>query len=178
MLTCPPVAQSIHSSGSGQFNSHSRVETSVPVEKAALVSALLDYGANPDSVYRTGWTTLHEEVLCDHTATVKVLLDHHADPNVQGPGGQTPLMLAYDLDCARLLIEHGARVSIMDANGKTALDSARGAAISRRMNRQTGRIVITEGLASHQSQNFIHFLEAALKREQAEQESSTRASTK
>src|SRR5678816_728801 len=58
--------------------------------------------------------------------TVKVLLEHHADPNVRGIYGYTPLMLAKNMRCARLLIEYGATVSAKDVLGTTALDYANG----------------------------------------------------
>ena len=90
---------------------------------------LLESGANPNCVGICGVTPLMAAAMNDFS-TGQLLLDHHARLNAQGPDGQTPLMLAcihhkYNHTGAQVLLNHGARVTIQDRYGKTALDYAR-----------------------------------------------------
>jgi uncharacterized protein YegJ (DUF2314 family) len=59
-----------------------------------------------------GWTTLHSMALGGSYATVKVLLEHGADPNAPAGNGMTPLQLARCLGWEKvsaLLMKHGAK---------------------------------------------------------------------
>ena len=67
-----------------------------------------------------------------HTETVRLLLDHGANPNSQDKYGDTPLILAVaygdmseeSTDILRLLLDHGADVNVQDNDGNTALMTA------------------------------------------------------
>ncbi|XP_047043610.1 ankyrin-1-like [Lolium rigidum] len=114
-----------------------------------IVRYLLDHGANPDNVDKSGFTPLHEATKAGHCEVVelllsrgvyvdpfstehgtplhvaaihkqdgamKILLDHHADPNKILGCFSTPLMLAmcsHSVKCVNLLIEAGADVKGM-----------------------------------------------------------------
>ncbi len=55
---------------------------------------------------------------------IRFLLDHGADPNVEGPGGTTPLVQAAirgHTDAVRLLISRNASVNARDKHGRTPL---------------------------------------------------------
>ena len=53
---------------------------------------------------------------------VQVLLSHHADPNVKGPGGTTALIWAVpDIQKVRTLLDHGAAVNAKTETERTAL---------------------------------------------------------
>jgi len=57
--------------------------------------------------------------------TAKVLIDAGARLNILNHQGQTPLMLTLDEEVARMLVNAGADISLVDKNGKTALDMAK-----------------------------------------------------
>ena len=62
-----------------------------------------------------------------HGKIVKMLLEHHADPNIRTQGGYTPLHAAAqngDEEMIRILLYGGADLSISSRDGKTALDLA------------------------------------------------------
>ncbi len=73
---------------------------------------------------------LHFAASTGSLATVKLLLDHKADPNRRDVRGMTPLMLAIGTDhqdpaVVRLLLDRGADPAIQSKDGETALDWAR-----------------------------------------------------
>ncbi len=90
----------------------------------SLVAALLDFGGDPSSPDEHGETLLYRACYCDNLRTVRLLVSRGVNVNAQDVDGFTPLMVA-STPIARFLIEHGARVSIRDTAGLTALDNAR-----------------------------------------------------
>lgn len=98
---------------------------------AAVVRALLEAGANPNETIAQ--MTLAVPVLSRvarlrDVETMRVLLEHGADPNLKGSRGLTPLMMAAATDpspaMVRLLLGKGATVDARDEHGNTALDWA------------------------------------------------------
>ncbi|CAL5002148.1 unnamed protein product [Urochloa decumbens] len=90
----------------------------------STVKYLLDRGGNLMKADDKGRTVLHHAACTGSTKaaineqdkTVKILLDHHANPNTTFNGMNTPLMgalLYHSLKCMKLLIKAGA-----DVNGK------------------------------------------------------------
>ena len=62
-----------------------------------------------------------------HIKIVKMLLEHHADPNIRERGGYTPLHTAAqngDDEMIRILLYGGADLMLKNYDGKTALDLA------------------------------------------------------
>ena len=62
-----------------------------------------------------------------HHKIVKMLLEHHADPNIRTQGGYTPLHAAAqngDEEMIRILLYGGADLLLTSKDGKTALDLA------------------------------------------------------
>jgi uncharacterized protein len=88
-------------------------------ENAQMVSALLEHGADPYAMDSRKTTLLHYATYMDHTDTIKVLLEHHFNPNIQNIDGVTPLIWAGD-NAARILIEHGADIHLRDRHRRTA----------------------------------------------------------
>jgi ankyrin repeat protein len=87
---------------------------------------LLDHGANENALDEGYTSPLHLAVIGMRLEAVRVLLDHNADPNLQNGDG-TPLHWAIfddhlsmgkesnvDVNIVRLLLEHGADVTILD----------------------------------------------------------------
>ncbi|HXJ95414.1 MAG TPA: ankyrin repeat domain-containing protein [Terriglobia bacterium] len=74
-----------------------------------------------------GSTPLMYAALYGDTSEVRALLAGGADPNLANNDGATALMwAAYDLDKARLLVEHGAQVNVQSSGKRTALMVAAG----------------------------------------------------
>jgi ankyrin repeat protein len=93
--------------------------------------------------------------------TLQRLLELKADVNATDHGGHTPLMLSCRMhsanrDRVKMFLAHGARVSLKDKQGNTALDYARGNA----------------------HKVLIPLLDAALKKEQTEPKISATTATK
>ncbi len=121
-------------------------------ENTVIVNALLRYGAKVDATDDLGQTALGWAVVLQHTDTVRLFLEHGANPNTyvcQGksllismPGQRlrmvfesrgNPLLIAafhsvvYECsspDIAHLLIEHSASISSRSDTGETPLWSA------------------------------------------------------
>jgi ankyrin repeat protein len=93
------------------------------------VDFLIKAGAMVNAVSRNGLkvTPLNSAAAGSHAASVKILLEHSADPNIQQSEGFTPLHAAADngdLESIRLLLLHGADRRLTDKNGKTPYDYA------------------------------------------------------
>jgi ankyrin repeat protein len=101
-----------------------------PPEHAALVTDLLERGADPNVRDEHGHTPLIWSVWYVHpTGLTKLLLDRGADVNAQDNDGKTALQYAAQYRHSfpiKLLLAHGADVTIKDKYGDTALKLALG----------------------------------------------------
>ncbi|HEY4943947.1 MAG TPA: Ivy family c-type lysozyme inhibitor [Rhizomicrobium sp.] len=98
---------------------------------------LVEQGANPNAVDRSGITPLMDAILRSNGGdaaaedTVKFLLEHGAEPFVALPSGQTPLHTAVqNARITAMLLDHGAPSSPLDQSGATPLFSAACAGIA------------------------------------------------
>jgi ankyrin repeat protein len=105
-----------------------------------LISFLIDAGADPNSLDKSGVAPLHRAVRDRCSGGVSALIDKGADPLLKNKSGSTPLHLAVQntgkshsgSDAAKeeqyrimvLLLEHGASPNDVDAKGKTVAAAA------------------------------------------------------
>lgn len=93
--------------------------------QTALMRAAANNGnnhrANPQNENDMGQMVLEWIIACDRLSTVKLLLAHNANPNIQDNVGQTALMLSSDADRAKLLLKRGANPNLKDNEGRTML---------------------------------------------------------
>jgi ankyrin repeat protein len=105
-----------------------------------MISYLIDAGADPDALDKSGVAPLHRAVRSRTSAAVRALIDRGADPQLMNKSGSTPLHLAVQntgksnsgLEAAKeeqrriigLLLDHGASATDLDANGKTVAAAA------------------------------------------------------
>jgi ankyrin repeat protein len=105
-----------------------------------IISYLIEAGAEPDAIDKSGVTPLHRAVRNRSSVAVKVLIDKGADPLKMNKSGSTPLHLAVQntgkghsgSDVAKeeqhriivLLLEQGAKPTDLDAQGKTVESAA------------------------------------------------------
>ncbi|KAM8946550.1 ankyrin repeat and SOCS box protein 16 [Pelodytes ibericus] len=81
---------------------------------ADCVRHLLSHGADPNST-AGGRGALHDSAEGHHTECTRILLSRGADANLLDEDGRAPLHLCTTLEtleCAKLLLEYGARVSL------------------------------------------------------------------
>lgn len=84
------------------------------------VGILLGRGADPNSEEGLHHDTpLIHAVEADSARCVKLLLEAGADPNKPGRRGQTPIFVARSLPVLHLLVDAGAKIEVVDANGDT-----------------------------------------------------------
>ena len=102
-----------------------------------IICYLIDAGANPDTIDKSGVAPLHRAVRNRSSSAVSALIDQGANPLLPNKSGSTPLHLAVQNTgksnsgsaaakeeqqrIIALLVEHGARPTDLDANGKTVM---------------------------------------------------------
>ena len=105
-----------------------------------LISFLIDAGADPNALDKSGVAPLHRAVRDRCSGGVSAFIDNGANPLLMNKSGSTPLHLAVQntgkshsgSDAAKeeqhriilLLLEHGAKSSDFDAKGKTVAAAA------------------------------------------------------
>jgi hypothetical protein len=109
-----------------------------PDSQYAMVQFLIAAGANPNSGDTSGVAPLHRAVRTRCAAAVRALIVNGADARRRNGSGSTPLHLAVQntgrggsgsaasreqqATIIRLLLDHGARASDTDSNGKSVRD--------------------------------------------------------
>ena len=105
-----------------------------------VISYLVDAGADPDAVDKSGVAPIHRAVRNRSSAAVIALIDHGADPLLVNGSGSTPLHLAVQNTgksnsgsvaakeeqhrIILLLLAHGASPADVDAKGKSVATAA------------------------------------------------------
>lgn len=88
---------------------------------------LIELGCDVNVHDKEGRTPLMSATYPVQVASLKLLLEHGANPNLRGPQNKTALMIQYsDPEAVELLIKHGAKVNLQDKFGNTALSLAVG----------------------------------------------------
>jgi len=108
-------------------NNNSSLHCAIRSANPAIVEAIIKNGCdiNITSLYGS---PLHEAV--NNLALINLLLEHGANPNIQGKHGYTPLHILCRLNhkdvipVFQLLIKHGADMNIQSNNGCTAFHLA------------------------------------------------------
>jgi ankyrin repeat protein len=111
-----------------------------PNAQSELISYLIDAGADPNAIDKSGVAPLHRGVRTRSWGAVCALIDNGADPLLMNKSGSTPLHLAVQntgksnsgSEAAKreqqriilFLLEHGASPSDVDAKGKTVAAAA------------------------------------------------------
>jgi hypothetical protein len=111
-----------------------------PVAQSGVIAALIAAGADPAALDNSGVAPLHRAVRTRSAAAVLALIENGAGSRLMNKRGSTPLHLAVQntgrsdsgSDAAheqqgqiiRILLQHGARPSDVDANGKSVTAAA------------------------------------------------------
>jgi len=101
-----------------------------------MVEALLNAGATVDLLDARGRSALHRASAEPKPDAVRLLLEHHAKPNLRATDGSTPLIQAVTFSryvVAQQLLKHGADVNRTGANETTPL------MIAAETSKETGR---------------------------------------
>src|SRR5690606_9297430 len=100
----------------------------VRLDNTTLLDTLINAGAKINLCDKNGMIAMHYAAANGSAAAVQTLLQAGANPNLAGDTGLTPLMLAaivpthFRKEKVELLIQHGANISVVDAQGNNALD--------------------------------------------------------
>jgi len=101
--------------------------TALANKHTKVIRLLLDHGANPNEVSSgPGRSPALMKVLV-HDDLVRTLLEKGADPNVPNNTGDTPVMFTQkynSMKTAKLLLDHGAKVTHRNDDERTALHFA------------------------------------------------------
>ena len=105
-----------------------------------MIRYLVDSGADPNALDKSGVAPLHRAVRTRSSEAVSALIEHGADPRLTNKSGSTPLHLAVQntgrsdsgSEVAKdeqgriiaVLLEHGASPTDVDAKGKTVAAAA------------------------------------------------------
>ena len=92
------------------------------------VRVLLSHGAQVGAESRSGSTALHEAAGGGHEAATTLLINHQAPLDHQAVEGDTPLhgaVICNQLQTAKLLIDAGASLTVVDRHGMTPGKCAR-----------------------------------------------------
>jgi ankyrin repeat protein len=111
-----------------------------PVAQSEVIAYLIEAGADPNALDKSGVAALHRAVRNRCSMAVSVLIENGADPLLMNKSGSTPLHLAVQNtgktnsgsgaakgEQARiiaLLLQHGASPGDVDAKGKTVAAAA------------------------------------------------------
>ena len=111
-----------------------------PDAQFAVVEFLIKAGADPNSKDKSGVAPIHRAVRTRCAAAVRALLVNGADVRIKNKSGSTPLHLSVQTtgkggsgspearnqqaQIVRLLLDHGARATDKDSNGKSVKDCA------------------------------------------------------
>jgi ankyrin repeat protein len=112
-----------------------------PAAQGAVIECLIEAGADPNAMDKSGVTPLHRAVRTRCAAAVGALLRHEANPRSLNGSGSTPFHLAVQTtgrggsgssasreqqrEIILLLLKYGARPTDRDTSGKTVLESVR-----------------------------------------------------
>ena len=90
--------------------------TKFPVDKEwySVITTLLECGANPNLKGQNDYSPLHQAIAGGLVDTAKALIAYGADINSQGPSGNTPLHLARSIETIKLLLDEGAKTTIIN----------------------------------------------------------------
>ncbi len=129
-------AEPLHYAADGRPDTDDR-ESSAQRE---VISYLIDAGADPDALDKSGVAPLHRAVRTRSSGAVSALIERGADPLLMNKSGSTPLHLAVQTtgksnsgsDVAKdqqhriivVLLRHGASGTDLDARGKTVAAAA------------------------------------------------------
>jgi len=104
-------------------------------DQADVIRALVNHGADPNAVDKSGVAPIHRGVRCRCSSAVEALLANGADPRLRNGSGSSPLHLAVldtgrggsglpesrdaQIQIIRVLLSHGARFDDRDYRGRT-----------------------------------------------------------
>jgi len=105
----------------------SAISLAAKIDDPRFLQAMLEYSGDANYVNpRTAWSLLHEATISYRMKSVELLTQHGANLNVQDRNGETPLMLASNLNryvIAYYLLQHGADYKLTNNIGKTVVNS-------------------------------------------------------
>src|SRR5262249_3021822 len=120
-------AEPLHYAADG----HPNAQRWDPQRQLGMIGYLIDIGADPNALDKSGVAPIHRAVRTRSSAAVRALIEHGADPRLRNRSGSTPLHLAVQntgksgsgSDAAKteqsqvigVLLEHGARPTDTDA---------------------------------------------------------------
>ena len=97
------------------------------IQKAKIMSALIDYGPDMEFRYQSNQTALHIAVVNGYAEEVRVLLNNRADINTKDCNGRTPLFYAATLGnvvAVEILLAFGADINISSEGGLSPVQGA------------------------------------------------------
>ncbi|CAK4636836.1 hypothetical protein LEN26_019475 [Aphanomyces euteiches] len=134
------------------------------------VQAFLQSGLSVNAQDENGYTPLQAAVSYNHIELVQFLLSAGASATLGDFDNETPLHFCESVECAQILLQHGAHINAKNADQRTPLDAAMDEENEELCNFLQSHGAESSGIVSEESASLAQLQAMLEAQEQAERE--------